>query len=392
MKEKVLVIGGAESQCHAIDILQKMDKFVIAADYDERCMGASKADLFVAVSTADVERLVQVAQEHNVSAVLSVQSDLGMLTASKIAKKLELKGIPMNVAELFTNKLKMRDFLKEKNYLYPEYRHCFSKEDIDLFAKKAGFPFIMKPLDSQGSRGVNIITSQSEFEKIEESLSFNREEEGVIVEEFLGKEEYTVEGIVVEGKHYTLAVSKKSHYENLNCVSNELYYSWDAEYENLIKMHNGLIEKTGLPFGITHSEYIKTNKGFVLVEFAARGGGSMIASHIVPAVSGCDVEEIYIKQILGEKVQIPALTKKFAVLKFLSFQEKKIKKIQGLEDIKKMENVICIHLNYAEGESVKAVENDTNRHGFYIAWADTEKKLSDVMKEVEDTLWIEYEE
>lgn len=249
----------------------------------------------------------------------------------------------------------------------------------------------MKPLDSQGSRGVEIITKAEEFEKISSTIEYSRNETAAIVEDYLGKDEYTVEGIVVEGKHYTLAVSRKTHYEELKCVSRELYYSWEAGYDDLIAQHNQLIDAAELPFGITHSEYIKSKDGFVLVEFTVRGGGSMISSHIVPVVSGWDVEEIYINQILQKPVILPERKRNCAVLKFMELKIGRIRKISGVENIRNIKNVLHFELMYKEGDDVAPVENDTNRHGYFIAWAENTKELDNIIKNVEDMLKVEYE-
>lgn len=389
--EKVLLIGGASGQCHAVDILHEMGYYVLVLDYDKDCLGAKLADEFYAISTADTEAIYELAKEKQVISVLAVQSDLGMIVASKVSERLQLRSIPFEKARLFTNKYLMRDFLKANGFRYPHYKRCQSKAEVQNFVQEYGFPFVVKPLDSQGSRGVCIVHSQEEMVNLEEIVQYNRDASGIIVEEFLEGEEYTVEGIVVDGKHTTLAVSKKHHYENLACVSDELYYNWSPEYDELIQEHNTLINLTEIPFAVTHSEYIRTSKGFTLVEFAARGGGARIASHIVPAVSGCDAEKVYIEQALGKKVQLSSLTRKYAVLKFVHLEEKKIKSITGLDKIQKDRHILHIELEYNVGDIVKPVINDTNRHGHYIATADTESELQEVMKMVENELVIVYE-
>lgn len=392
MNKKVLLIGGAESQCHAVDILNELNATTIVVDADETCLGSKLADEFYKISTNDVDRITSLAKEKAVDLVMAVQSDLGMITAAKVSSNLGLKSIPLNIARLFTDKSMMRDFLAQHNFLYPKYAKCKNSNDIENFISENGYPFVIKPLDSQGSRGVRIINSKDELGDISESEKFNRDTEGVIVESYLGNDEYTVEGIVISGKHYTLAVSQKTHYENLNCVSKELYYSMKPEYEAWISTHNSLIEATGIPFGITHSEYIKNHNGYTLVEFAARGGGSMISSHIVPVVSGWDVEKLYIYDLLGIPFDKPSIGKNCAVLKFIELQEKKIKSINGVDTIKSMSNVLFFHLSYNEGDTVMAVSNDTNRHGYYIAWEENEEKLNKLMQLIEETLDIKYED
>lgn len=391
MQEKVVLVGGAENQCHAVNILQEQGYYVIVVDYNTDCLGKELADEFHCISTADVEKITELAESTKAEAVLAVQSDLGLVTAGIVSERLGLKGIPLDKITLFTNKYKMREYLKENGFLYPAFSKCRTVQEIKDFSEKNGFPFIMKPLDSQGSRGVELINTENEFEKISSTMVYSKNESAVIVEEYLGSDEYTVEGIVVNGKHITLAVSQKKHYEKMKCVSKELYYSWKEEYAELIKNHDRLINSTKLPFGITHSEYIKTKKGFTLVEFTARGGGAMISSHIVPIISGWDVEEIYINQVLQNPINLPERKKNCAVLKFIELECGKIKKIEGMKEIQNMENVLHFELLYQEGQCAAPVSNDTNRHGYFIAWAKDTEELDTIIENVEKTLKVEYE-
>lgn len=119
MPEKIILAGGAESQCHAIEILKNQGYHVIVVDYDADCMGGRLADEFFCVSTADVEEITRIAKEKNVKAVIAVQSDLGLCTSAMVSERLGLNHIPMDKVELFTNKYKMRQFLKEHGFDIP---------------------------------------------------------------------------------------------------------------------------------------------------------------------------------------------------------------------------------------------------------------------------------
>ena len=391
MKEKVLLVGGATNQCHIIDFLKEEGYHVIVVDYDVECMGSRIADEFYSISTSNVDAIIELAKEKKVRAVLAVQSDLGIVTASIVADRLGLKGLPIEKVNLFSNKYRMREYLKENNFPYPNFKKCRNEKEVHSFGKTNGFPFVMKPLDAQGSRGVEIINSDVQIKKIHDTIKFSRNEKAVLVEDYLGKDEYTVEGIVINGEHKTLAISRKTHYQDLECVSCELYYSWENDYQELVTNHNALINSTEIPFGITHSEYIKNEKGFVLVEFSARGGGAMISSHIVPAVSGWDVENIFAKQMLDIPFELPPQKKNCAVLKFINLEHKKIVAIKGIAEIQQIKNVLHLELKYEVGQQVQHVINDTNRHGFFIAWAENRDELDKVINQVEQTLKIEYE-
>ncbi|MGH2248817.1 ATP-grasp domain-containing protein, partial [Enterococcus faecalis] len=72
-------------------------------------------------------------------------------------------------------------------------------EEIHDFFDKINKPVIVKPIDSQGSRGIRVIRSKSEAaDALCYALSYSRVKK-VIVEEFITGKEYVVEGVVYEG-------------------------------------------------------------------------------------------------------------------------------------------------------------------------------------------------
>lgn len=391
----ILFIGGAASQCHIIEIAKRMNYETICVDYDEQCLGKEVADEFYKISTSEVEKIVELGKEKEIIAVVSTQSDLGLKTASCVAKELGLYGLSEKSIEIFTNKVNMRKFLSANGYNCPQFRKCYNSEQVRQAMQEISGDVVIKPLDSQGSRGVQIISSIDGERAFQEAFQYSKSEAAVIVEEYLGNEEYTVEGYMRHGKHTTLAISRKQHYEDYPCVSNELLYNWADEQDlnELAIIHNEMLQKTGLEYGITHSEYLKKDGKFYLVEFTARGGGSHIASKIVPYISGIDVElELLLDTLeLPRDQYISSKRRKYAILKFFEFEEGKIKEIIGLEKMEQISGLLYISLQYKAGDCIKAVKDDTNRHGFYIAGADTEQQLRKIMQEIENGIKIVYE-
>lgn len=389
-EDYVLVVGGSFAQCNAIRILKELGVKVVVCDADNDCAGGRIADYFEHISTTDTGALIDLNQKYHFSFVVSTQSDSGAVSAASVALALGVPGLSQKEMALFTEKHLMRGFLEKNHFPFPKYRVCCSEDDVRAFLNETGKTIVIKPVASQGSRGVEIISEEKECVKFKNAALYSADG-SVIAEEFMKGEEYTVEGMMVGGTHFTLGVSKKHHYDDLPCVSDTLTYSWNEEYDKLSQEHNYLMEKTGLQMAITHSEYIKTEKGYVLVEFAARGGGSMISSHIVPAISGWDVEKIYIYKMLGKKMELPSIAHRCAKLHFFQLEEKKIKSISGVEEIQKMANVLHFSVAYEEGDIVKPVSNDTNRHGFYITEADTECELEDIDEQINKLFAVIYE-
>lgn len=73
------------------------------------------------------------------------------------------------------------------------------------------------------------------------------------------------------------------------------------------KQMTELISGTGIKYAITHSEYKFEDGDYYLIEMAARGGGSRIASDIVPFMSGVDNYQLLINAALGQTPSVEDL-------------------------------------------------------------------------------------
>ena len=133
---------------------------------------------------------------------------------------------------------------------------------------------------------------------------------------------------------------------------------------------------------------------------AARGGGTNIASNIVPYMSGIDTYEILIHHAMGrdndKEIEwfIPKdYQKRKAVLKFLDVESKgkKIISITGIDDIKKIKGVEDFTLEFSAGDVVKHAQDDRSRVGYYIAYAESAEELRRIEEDINKLLVISYE-
>ena len=128
----------------------------------------------------------------------------------------------------------------------------------------------------------------------------------VLVERYIKGTEFTVDGLVLNEKHHTLAISEKSHFEYNPNIASKLFFTYQNEkfdYDCLRDINNAIIDKAGLKNALTHAEYKFEEGKFYLIEMAARGGGTRISSDIVPYVSGVDNYKYLIEASVGVKNQ-----------------------------------------------------------------------------------------
>ncbi len=251
---------------------------------------------------------------------------------------------------------------------------------------------IIKPSDAQSSRGVFKINKSNigQLESLfKETISFSKLDY-IIVEDFIFGKEITVEGICFDSKHYILATSSKKHFRT--GIASELRYPSsvnDSLLKRLYEFHNNFINITGLKFGITHSEYIinEDETDFWLVESACRGGGSLIPSHIVPWVARVDVYNMLYNILTGRKVVLnEPQSHRNAILYFFEFKEGKVKKIDGIEEAKKIEGVLELEMEFSVGDILHSANDDRGRQGYVIIFANSGEELNFRLDKVKESI------
>jgi biotin carboxylase len=402
MNKLIMVIAGSYWQIPVVKKIKSMGHKSLVVNLYPDSPAFAFADYSEVADILDKEKCLLLAKQYKIDGILSDESDIAMPTVAYIAESLNLPSLGSKFASLFTNKYLMRCFCEANDFPAPEYILCKNSGDAEYFFNKLKQPIIIKPLDSNSSRGVFKITNIEELQKyFFESMSFSKVAKAVLAERYIEGMEFTVDGIKMKDNHYSLAISQKDHYKHNANIANKLFFSQyndDYDYDELRNINNSLIETAGLPDGcLTHSEYKFQEGKFYLIETAARGGGNLISSDIVPLLSGFDNYKYLINRVLNaENAESYTFDKAFqnrcAVLYFFDTPQEKgiVKDIQGLDYLENSPNVISYKLNFTIGDTVIKAENDSKRAGFYIAFAETKQMLINIIDEIDSRFKIIY--
>lgn len=184
-------------------------------------------------------------------------------------------------------------------------------QDVDSlrhFAKRHGFPVVVKPVGGLASFGVSVVCDEAAVEG-----AFNRAHKasdhgwhrslGVFAEAYLDGPEYSVEALSEDGEHVVLAVTAKytdpaTRVELGHVIPAPLADDVRAECEVLALR---VLDAIGVRTGASHTEMILTPGGPRIIETHVRMGGDEIWELVHDAV-GVDLIEAQLRQSLGHKV------------------------------------------------------------------------------------------
>lgn len=337
------------------------------------------ADLFIRCDVKDVVAIERSVRELGIEIelVTSDQTDVSVLPVAHLSKVFGTRGNSLATVELFANKLSSRRFIENRFGVHiPRFKPVLNAGEVVEMCCDTGRDIIVKPVDAQSSRGIFLVKHDAKMFDLEDRFSAcikYSSARQVIAEEYVQGTEITIEGICLAGRHTITAMSRKQHFR-LGIASDLLYplkINQDL-HEQLVDFHCRLIESTGLDFGITHSEYIinEIRDEFWLVEMACRGGGSLIPSHITPAVSGINIYKSLYDYIMSGSNNIQA--KRFVdpigscLLHFFEFQSGRIQSMDGIDECKSMDSVVDLGLEFKVGDILSPATDDRSRQGYVI--------------------------
>lgn len=255
-----------------------------------------------------------------VSGVLA-SDDWDVVAAAMIADKLGLRFVGVETALAATNKFLMRQRLRNGGAVVPDFQ-CFAIGDnAGEIAKSLRFPVVIKPTYGQGSLGVIRADTVDEFEKafqytsriivdLDMRPSAVRDRSGILVEQYIPGEEYTVELLMHEGKPYSLAVFEKPDPLEGPYFEEGIYVTPIRRDE---KIRSLLVEAAirgsralGIETGPCHCELRLSGELPYILEIAARPIGGF-CSQVFADLMGFDLHDLVLQNAVGLPVMPPPI-------------------------------------------------------------------------------------
>lgn len=376
---------------------------VVAADFNETTEAKEMADYQARADAFSPEDILKCAQVYGVDGVMTAGTDQPVLAVTKAANHLGLSAFLRNeTALLVTNKKYMKERFQEKGIPTVRFR-VIGKNFPDAQLSGMQPPFVLKPLDSQGQRGIFLVHTVEEVrKKLESVLKYSRSEE-ILVEEFYANEEITVSGWVDRGTVFILTITDRvtfSPQEHLGvCTSHENPSKYLGEHGDSLK---ALTRKICTDFhieeGPVYFQFLHGNEGIKVNEIACRLGGAY-EDLTIPYATGADVLRMNIEGCLdpsyykGELKAAPEAEDSRPYSTRLFFcKEGRVADMTPLEEIRNLPFVLDAGYNVHVGEELPAIENASQRAGFVIVKGETRLEVEENLQQLRRIMSVRDEE
>lgn len=373
MKKKIAIIGASYLQVPIILKAKELGLETHCFAWEDGAVGKEFSDFFYPISILDMDAIYLKCSSLNIDGITTIATDMAVPTISYVAEKMNLISNSFESAKLSTDKSLMRSRFLEFDVLSPAYLtvNPFEEDFFDnVFFKKSNFPYIVKPVDRSGSRGVVKVENIDELIDAVNSSSNESFVKKCIIEEYIDGLEVSVETISFNGIHYLLAITDKvttgapyfvelEHHQP-SCLDSNILNSLKIE---TFKALNSL----DIKFGAGHSEFKITKEGKIfIIEVGARMGGDFIGSHLVNLSTGYDflkgVLEVALNSFSPPKIN----SNHHSGVYFLCKETENIKSYFYEDNDFVFENKIL-------DENLKNVTNSNDRSGYLIY--KSEKKI-----------------
>jgi len=382
MRSKLLhVLGGGPWQLPTVRLAKALGHRVLVSDVyaDRPCYAL--ADHHQVVDITDIDGTLQLASRYRIDDIVCDTTDIGVATAAHVAEQLGLPGIGYETALNFTNKGRMRALTDRAGMVVPRYRLLDSESGLTECAAFVAYPLIVKPVDNQSGRGVSRLLNGDGLKAAYQLARSCSRSGKVLIEGCIEGKEIIVDGFVVAGRPRILGIAHKVPFPDTVTVSSRIHYPGAlpaAEFKLIRAATCRTLSALGLRDGVFHGEFMVRGQDVVPIDVAARGGGVMIYTHVVPHVSGVNVNRAMIQQALGEAVGIdPLPVPKAANIEFLSMPPGRIAEIVGVDAAAAVPGVVAIHFNLQIGDEVGPLEHKDRRPGYVVSLADTAAQAID---------------
>jgi biotin carboxylase len=328
------------------------------------------ADSAHVVDTRDATEAISVARREKVDGAMTLCTDLPVRTVAAVNEALGLPGLLPEVAKRATHKGLMRDAFASAGAPIPRFVRARSLEEVRSAAEEIGFPVILKPPSSSGSRGIFKANRNEEIPRgYAHALSIAGTGSEILVEEFIDGPEVSVEVISFSGNHEIIAITDKRTTGDPYWV--ELGHVQPSRLPNEAQEDIRQATKRGLDaLGISdspsHVEIKVGRDGVRLMEIGARLGGDFITTELTRRSTGVNMVQAAINLALGREPDITKTTHLGASICYIIPTPGRVERIEGLDRAREMSGVKVFQLDLAVGMRVKEVMSSLDRPGYVI--------------------------
>jgi biotin carboxylase len=365
-RKTLLIISGGIEAADAAKRAQEMGVRVVVSDINPQAPGFAYADHCLIADVYGPEATTAAAERFHrklkrIDGVLCVAAD-APVTAAMVAERLGLPGIGVETARLACDKLAMKQRLSSAGVKVPGFAGISSFAELSALVEKHGRDFVIKPVDSRGSRGVQRLARAQDL-KAAYDLALSHSPSGrVMIETYLSGPQISTESLVIDGQCHTPGFSDRNYeflekhapffIENGGDLPSHLPDDIQASVRDCVARAAMAL---GIHNGPVKGDIVVHNGTPYVIELAARLSGGFFCTREIPLNTGVDFIGCVIRQALGESVRAEELrprTQNPVVQRYAFPKPGRVMGVRGAEAAARLPGIADVIVTAREGDII----------------------------------------
>jgi len=290
--KKVMFLGAADFQLAPIEYAIEKGYYVITCDNRPSNPGHFLANKSFNVSTIDKEEVYKIAKKEKIDGIMTYGSDVSAEAVNYVRGK-------MGHPTFDVNSLVKKNLFRKESKL--DYFSSTDKSKAISLAKTFPIPFIVKPTDSAGSKGVSIVRYDHEIDFAIHYAFENSISNKIIVEEYVVKVGNQVcgDGFMSKGELKFIYYGDGHFYYDRLAPWGETFPTNHSKetLRGASKQIEEILIKYGYLDGPFNVDLFVTEKGTFINEIGPRNGGNFIPQ-VTKLSTGVDMIEATVELAL----------------------------------------------------------------------------------------------
>lgn len=381
MRRGVVQLGAGPVQRGLLERFRENGLVPILVDRNERPAGRVPGSLHVRAPIDEPQTIVRALQEARsdrrlagvgIGAVLT-STDLGVASVPVVARALDLPHASIDSIATMDDKALARRVLSEAGVRVPE--GWLGRRPCDIPALETDREWIVKPVDSSGSRGVRRIRGPVALaHAIENALAFS---DRFLVEECIDGIHLDINGLVIDGRFELVSIGRRHFTRPPACVPihGGIAGGWSASLaEEVVRLMQASVAAFDYRHGPVKADLIQDERGLVVLELAARFHGDVFSHHVAEAAGRPPAALVWLARLglCPKPVEGPRHGGWFGV-----FAEKAgtIRAIEGLDEVRSLPGFRTWIPRLGPGDPVGSPEDNRALVGFGLIGFDRTEDL-----------------
>ena len=156
-QKKIMILGAGTYQVPLIATAKRMGLFTIVVSVPGDYAGFKLADKIYELDTRDREGVLAAAKAEQIDGICTSGTDVAVSTIGYVCQEMGLTGIPLNAAEILTDKALMKETFLAGGVDTSQGMRAYNTEEATKAANIIGYPAVVKRVDSSGRRGITVV-------------------------------------------------------------------------------------------------------------------------------------------------------------------------------------------------------------------------------------------